>query len=149
MCIRNGPLSNFSWKTQINGNRLQVKSVVISLFGENHWQIIISRSGHCKTKTYSFAALKNLGSKAETLFEKKKKEVEELAEQKKAAATELFNEQLRKTGELVSQSVSQAQAVAVNTAEEAKHEAIDAFDAEVAKVEKTVDDTVSQVMFVI
>ena len=60
-------------------------------------------------------------------------------------ATDLLQAQIKKTGELLTQSVQDAEKLAVNAAEEAKHEAIDAFDAEVAKVEKVVDTSINQV----
>lgn len=64
-------------------------------------------------------------------------------------ATELLQSQIKKTGEMFTQGVQEAEKLAVSTAEEAKHEAIDAFDKEVAKVEKAVDDGINQVLYFI
>ncbi|KDR15766.1 uncharacterized protein LOC110833308 [Zootermopsis nevadensis] len=89
-------------------------------------------------------AFKNLGSKAEQLFEKKKTDVEDIATQKKQLASEMLEEQAKKTGDAIWSTKSELETAAVGGAMDAKHTAIDALDEEFGKVEKTVDGTIDQ-----
>ncbi|KAJ9573991.1 hypothetical protein L9F63_008621, partial [Diploptera punctata] len=85
--------------------------------------------------------LKNLGSKAESLMEKKKHEVEDIANQKKQLASEMLEEQAKKTGDAIWNTKSELEGAAVSGAVDAKHTAIDALDQEFSKAEKAVDST--------
>ncbi|XP_069702990.1 uncharacterized protein [Periplaneta americana] len=89
-------------------------------------------------------ALKNLGSKAEQLVEKKKHEVEEIGQQKKQLASEMLEEQAKKTGDAIWSTKSELEKSAVGGAMDAKHTAIDALDEEFGKAEKAVDSTIEQ-----
>jgi hypothetical protein len=88
--------------------------------------------------------LKNLGSKAEQLLEKKKHEVEDVANQKKQLASEMLEEQAKKTGDAIWSTKSELETAAVGGAMDARHTAIDAFDEEFNKAEKAVDSTIDQ-----
>jgi hypothetical protein len=88
--------------------------------------------------------LKNLGSKAEQLLEKKKHEVEDIANQKKQMASEMVEEQAKKTGDAIWSTKSEMETAAVGGAMDAKHTAIDALDEEFGKAEKAVDSTIEQ-----
>lgn len=88
--------------------------------------------------------MKNLGSKAEQLLEKKKHEVEDVANQKKQMASEMLEEQAKKTGDAIWSTKSELETSAVSGAMDARHTAIDAFDEEFSKAEKAVDSTIDQ-----
>lgn len=66
----------------------------------------------------SLASLKNLGSKAEGLFDKKKKEAQDLANEKVQAASSLAEDQAKKTQEVFTKTKSDAEALASSTASE-------------------------------
>lgn len=59
--------------------------------------------------------MKNIGSKAESLFEKKKKEVSEEVDEKKQEAAGLVNEQIKKTGEALQKTKEDATKIASET----------------------------------
>lgn len=89
-------------------------------------------------------ALKGLSSKAEEMIEKTKTSVGEMAAEKKAAAAALLESQAKKTGDVLWQSKSNAESAAVDALAEGKQAAIDGFDKEVEKVEKTVEEGVQE-----
>lgn len=89
-------------------------------------------------------ALKNLGSKAEQLVEKKKHEVEDIGSQKKQLASEMLEEQAKKTGDAIWSTKSELEKSAVSGAMDAKHSAVDSLDEEFSKAEKAVDGTLEQ-----
>lgn len=79
-------------------------------------------------------------------MEKTKKDLEGIAAEKKAKAQELLEQQAKKTGEALLHSKSEIEKTAVGVASDAKKTAIDGFDKEVSAGEKTVDDTLKEVI---
>lgn len=70
--------------------------------------------------------MKNLGGKATSLFEKKKKEAGDLAAEKATKAKTAAEDQLQKTTEAISGATSGAQNLIGGIADNAKSEANDA-----------------------
>lgn len=59
--------------------------------------------------------MKSFGDKTASLFERKKKDAGELAQEKANAAQKLAEEQVKKTGEALSQTRSDAENLAAST----------------------------------
>ncbi|XP_014286465.1 uncharacterized protein [Halyomorpha halys] len=89
-------------------------------------------------------ALKSLSGKAEEMIEKTKTSVGEMAAEKKAAAAAMLEAQAKKTGDVLWQSKSNLESTAVDTVTEGKQAAIDGFDKEIEKVEKAVEEGVTE-----
>lgn len=61
------------------------------------------------------ASLKSLGEKTASLFDRKKKDAETLAAEKASTAQKMAEEQVRKAGEAVGQTRSEAENLAAST----------------------------------